>query len=85
MSMSDLPPVPPPLEPPPDENAPLPPPPRRDGCLTAFMVVVGLVLLFPGICFLAFASNAAPLGLIGFVLIGSAIFLFIRAATPPKQ
>ncbi|QPF87928.1 hypothetical protein IC762_01470 [Bradyrhizobium genosp. L] len=70
----------------PDESyRPPPPPPRRDGCLTAFMVVVGLVLLFPGICFLAFASNAAPLGLIGFVLVGSAIFLFIRAATPPKQ
>lgn len=28
------------------------PPPQRDGCLTAVMVVAGLVLLFPGLCVL---------------------------------
>jgi hypothetical protein len=59
-------------------------PPRRDGCLTAFMVVAGIVLLFPGLCFMAFAGDAGAFGLIGLVLIGSSIFLFIRAASPPK-
>jgi hypothetical protein len=48
------------------------------------MVVAGVVLLFPGLCFLAFGGQGAPVVLIGFVLIGIAIFLFIRAATPPK-
>jgi hypothetical protein len=28
------------------------PPQQRNGCLTAFMVVAGLVLLFPGLCVL---------------------------------
>ncbi|MBV9459586.1 MAG: hypothetical protein JO141_18995 [Bradyrhizobium sp.] len=36
--MSDTPP-PPPL-----------PPPQRHGCLTAIMVVVGLIMLLPGLC-----------------------------------
>jgi hypothetical protein len=62
-----------------------PPPARRDGCMTAFMVVGGLALLFPGLCFFAFASNSGVLGLIGFVLTGTALFLFVRAATPPRQ
>jgi hypothetical protein len=73
-----------PKPPPPDIDASPILPPRRDGCLTAFMVVAGVVLLFPGICFLAFAGNAGPFGVIGLVLIGFAIFLFIRAAIPPK-
>jgi hypothetical protein len=58
-------------------------PPRRDGCLTAFMVTAGVVLLFPGLCFLAFGSDAGAFVPIGLILIGGAIFLFIRAATPP--
>jgi hypothetical protein len=32
------------------DNAPLPPPAERDGCLTALMVLVGIVLLLPGLC-----------------------------------
>jgi hypothetical protein len=32
------------------------PPPQRSGCLTAFMVIVGLVLLLPGVCALYFGS-----------------------------
>jgi hypothetical protein len=32
------------------DNAPLPPLPERDGCLTALMVLVGIVLLLPGLC-----------------------------------
>jgi hypothetical protein len=27
-----------------------PPPPQRNGCLTALMIVVGAILLLPGIC-----------------------------------
>jgi len=35
---------------------PLPPrpPPRRDGCLTAIMAVIGIILLLPGACSLFF-------------------------------
>ena len=74
------------LPPPIPETPPrAPPPARRDGCLTAFMVISGLVLLFPGLCFFAFASNSSGLGLIGFVLTGTALFLFVRAGTPPRQ
>ena len=38
----------PPPAPPPDD--PYLPPPRRDGCLTAFMVIIGIILLLPGVC-----------------------------------
>ena len=82
--MSDSSPPPPvPPEPPP-QDVPASPiaPAKRDGCLTALMVAGGVVLLLPGICFLAFGSQAAPFALIGLVLIGLAIFLFIRAAGP---
>ena len=30
------------------------PPPQGDGCLTALMVVIGIVLLLPGLCSLFF-------------------------------
>jgi hypothetical protein len=79
MSDTDTPPPKPPLQ---EDASPILPP-RRDGCLTAFMVVAGIVLLFPGLCFLVFAGQGAPFALIGLILIGGAIFLFIRAATPP--
>ncbi|MBW7964030.1 hypothetical protein [Bradyrhizobium sp. BR 10261] len=69
---------------PPQEDTPSTAPPQRDGCLTAFMVVTGIVLLFPGLCFMAFAGQGGAFVLIGLVLIGTAIFLFIRVATPPK-
>jgi hypothetical protein len=36
------------------DNAPLPPPPERDGCLTLLMVLVGIVLLLPGLCAVIF-------------------------------
>ena len=41
---------PPPAPPPDDPYLPPPPPPRRDGCLTAFMVIIGIILLLPGVC-----------------------------------
>ena len=40
MSAPDSPPLPPPTE----------APPPRNGCLTAVMVLVGMVLLLPGLC-----------------------------------
>jgi hypothetical protein len=33
-----------------DRTTPPPPPPQRNGCLTALMIVVGAILLLPGIC-----------------------------------
>ena len=82
--MSDTGTPPPAPEPPLQEDASPIAPSRRDGCLTAFMVTAGVVLLFPGLCFLAFGSDAGAFVPIGLILIGIAIFLFIRAATPPR-
>jgi hypothetical protein len=39
---------------PPPIPAPAAAPPQRNGCLTAFMVLVGLILLLPGLCTMAF-------------------------------
>ena len=49
--MSDTPPSPP-------QAAPPAPAPQRSGCLTALMVVIGIILLLPGLCslFLAFGG-----------------------------
>jgi hypothetical protein len=35
-----------------------PSPPPRHGCLTAFMVLVGIVLLLPGLCAVVFSATA---------------------------
>lgn len=43
-----LPDGPPPVPPPP------PLPPKRSGCLTAFMVLFGVILLLPGLCAIIF-------------------------------
>ena len=56
----------------------LPPPQQRSGCLVAFMIVTGLILLLPGLCALGFAeltsSSSDPvvglLVLLGLVLGG---------------
>jgi len=32
-------------------------PPQRNGCLTAFMVLVGVILLLPGLCTMAFFNG----------------------------
>jgi hypothetical protein len=63
-----------------------PPPLPRNGCLTAFMVIAGIVLLLPGLCTLLIGAgnlsdpNIAPIaaitfsvGLIGLILILVAI------------
>ena len=46
--MSDAPSAPPPIPPRPRS------PEQRDGCLTAIMVVIGIILLLPGLCSLFF-------------------------------
>jgi hypothetical protein len=72
-----------------DNIAPEPPPPApppRSGCMTAFMVIAGIVLLLPGLCTLLIGAgnlsdpNIAPIatitfsiGLIGLILILVAI------------
>jgi hypothetical protein len=70
MSTSDVPPPPPPIP----EPSGLPPP--RSGCLTAFMVIVGVILLLPGLCAVIFGigSLTSPGGfesaILPFVLVG---------------
>ena len=51
--MSDTGNVPPPLPEQPPASPAVPPPPRS-GCLTAFMIVFGIILLLPGLCSLIF-------------------------------
>ena len=41
-------------EAPPPTPSPPPAAPPRNGCLTAFMVIVGIVLLLPGLCAIVF-------------------------------
>lgn len=55
-------------------------PPQRSGCATAFMVVGGLLLLLPGMCFLAVGGNSSGLALIGLVLLCAAAALLLSAA-----
>ena len=35
-----------------------PPPQQRSGCLTAFMIITGIILLLPGLCALIFGGIA---------------------------
>jgi hypothetical protein len=37
-----------------DVPPPSPPPPQRNGCLTGFLVVTGIILLLPGLCTIIF-------------------------------
>jgi hypothetical protein len=53
MSTVPEPPPPPPSVPP----GPLPPA-QRSGCLTAFMLLAGLILLLPGLCAILFGVGA---------------------------
>lgn len=43
-------------EPPPPPQ--LPPPAQRNGCLTALMVVAGLIMLLPGLCAIIFGVGS---------------------------
>ena len=67
-----------------------PPPPSRNGCLTALMVVAGIVMLLPGLCSLLFGGAMLTGGdridgsilMIFMVTLGIALIgiLLIRAA-----
>jgi len=70
---------------------PIPPraPPPRNGCLTALMVIVGIILLLPGLCALIFgvgslSSSHYDPGFTPFIvfgaLLGIAGFALIRFA-----
>jgi hypothetical protein len=48
----------PPAIPDPPPIPPRAPPPQRNGCLTAFMVLVGIILLLPGLCALVFGVGS---------------------------
>jgi hypothetical protein len=76
--MSDNPPPPPP-----------PPPEQRSGCLTAMMVLIGIVLLLPGLCAVIFgvgtltSSHMDPVVMLFVVtglLVGFAGIMLIRSA-----
>ena len=76
-------------------ETPPPPPPRlsppvqRNGCLTAIMVIAGLIMLLPGLCAIVFGvgslTNSSPepivmvLVVIG-LLVGFLGIMLIRAA-----
>jgi hypothetical protein len=66
MSYGDTPPT---LPPPPPGL-----PPQRNGCLTAFMVIGGIILLLPGLCALIFGIGSLTSGgldgIMPFVLLG---------------
>jgi len=71
------------------DTPPPPTAPQRNGCLTAFMVIMGIVLLLPGLCALVFAvgSLTAPhydSGLTPFVVVGLVVafggVMLIRSA-----
>jgi uncharacterized membrane protein HdeD (DUF308 family) len=76
--------------PPPTNDDYLPPSPRRSGCLTAFMVIVGVILLLPGVCALIFftSSGSEPVvtGLVtlGLLVAVGGIFLIWAAIRGPR-
>jgi hypothetical protein len=63
-------------QPRPSEPNGVPPLPPRNGCLTAFMVIIGIILLLPGLCALVFGvgSLTSPggfdSGFVPFILVG---------------
>jgi hypothetical protein len=59
-----------------NSDMPLPPPasPPRSGCLTALMVMAGIILLLPGLCAVIFGVGALQQGSLdglgGFIFLG---------------
>jgi hypothetical protein len=58
-----------------DRPPPPPVPQQRSGCLTAFMVIVGIILLLPGLCALIvggmeLSSAHFDQSLISFIMLG---------------
>jgi hypothetical protein len=67
----------------------MPPPEARHGCLTAFMVIFGIILLLPGLCAVIFGvgsltSSRYDAGLTPFIVFGLLVgfvgVMLIRAA-----
>jgi hypothetical protein len=78
--------------PPPATPEPLPipvaAPPRRNGCVTAFLVLVGVVLLLPGLCTMAFLGGHTDptmslIALITFLIALGGIGLIVFALSRP--
>jgi len=73
---------------------PVPPQERRGGCLTALMVIIGIVLLLPGACalifgYVAFGDKNWPSDFIGLIIFGlligaGGIALIVRAFRPRR-
>jgi drug/metabolite transporter (DMT)-like permease len=87
--------TPPPVPPVNDDRSP-PSPPRRDGCLTAIMVVVGIMLLLPGLCALLFGAASMSSGshlepaltamvLLGLMVAAFGVFLIAKAIRGPRR
>jgi hypothetical protein len=58
-----------------DRPSPPLPPQQRSGCATAFMVVVGVILLLPGLCALVFGvaaltGGSVPSDMTSFIALG---------------
>jgi hypothetical protein len=89
MSEPDNPPSPAAPEPPPTPS-PAAAPPQRNGCLTAFMVLVGLILLLPGLCTMAFYGRGGDptmslIALITFLVAVGGIALIVFALRRPGR
>ena len=74
--------------PPPEAPPPLPPPPQgASGCGMVLLIVIGIVLLLPGLCSIILLANLgssvsgpdAVLWLIAFCLAGGGIALIVLA------
>jgi hypothetical protein len=75
---------------PPPAPPQLPPPAQRNGCLTALMIIAGLIMLLPGLCAIIFGvgsltgSSMDPIVTVLVVLglfVGFLGIMLIRAAT----
>jgi hypothetical protein len=69
---------------PPPAPPPVPPPPRS-GCLTALMVLMGVILLLPGLCTLAFFPDQGIAVTISFIVISGGILLIWLALRGPRR
>jgi hypothetical protein len=75
---------------PPPIPAPVAAPPQRNGCLTAFMVLVGMILLLPGVCTMAFLGGHSDptmslIALITFLVALGGIALIVFAVSRPGR
>jgi uncharacterized membrane protein HdeD (DUF308 family) len=87
-----------------DTGTPAPPPvlpetpppsrPQRSGCLTAFMILAGVVMLLPGLCALIFGAMALtdsnwadfmPLVMLGLLIgFGGVMLIWVAVRKPSR-